>query len=514
MRCAAAFFLVLAACSGDPTAPGEASEQLTPDLRPDGPLQGVVLVSEAKPDGSFSDPQLAFTTDDTEVTAIVTLGSEVEEASKLTIEWSSWSSFDKREPLFSHEIAVGPGGHAFSQGVSAKGLAPGVYETVATLGEREVRTPWVVNEAAGSASAGGAGGAGGALALFSPLAQAYSSEDWETPSAGDSGWYEPEETPQEPAPPGPCQLTSVNAGFVPMAGSNGSVGWIGECSDATLSATVSGPPVEVAGQVTAFPGQGFARAQTQACDLPGGSDLPGTVVKWTGDVGEGGTASDSITLPDFGETLQAVIQAPDNTPTRVDPGYRIVLRGMAIVVPPALGVEKLDVAVGDQVLNSVGNASETAQPEPCDPGRLGAVNRTSYTVPESPPPIIDVCAKARGFDGTEAESCIQFYTGEVWEGTFTYDFSGPTLTCSSTYSVKFGVQEGEVSGEITMETNSCPGAAPRSSLTGTRTDDAFTLKAFSPGDFSVPITDGNRASATFSSTPEEIRVFEVRCVNC
>src|SRR5688572_17777696 len=135
---AAVLLLALAACSGDSSEPKSSGAVLTPELAADGPLHGIVMVASAKADGSYSDPQLAFTTDDTEVTAILPFGDAVETGAALTVHWYSWSSFDKREELFSHEIAVGPGGHAFSQGVSAKGLAPGVYETVAKLGEREV----------------------------------------------------------------------------------------------------------------------------------------------------------------------------------------------------------------------------------------------------------------------------------------------------------------------------------------------------------------------------------------
>ncbi len=502
-----AMLFALAACSGDTAKERSSGPVLTPQLGADGPLHGIVMVASSRADGTYGDPQLAFTTDDTEVTAIVPFGDEAESGGALTIHWYSWSSFDKREELFSHEMEVGPVGHAFSQGVSAKGLAPGVYETVAKLGEREVRIPWVVRESTGPGSAS-AGRAGGALALFSPIAQPYSSEDWETPSPGTSGWYEPEAPPQEPAPPGPCQLVSVNAGFTPMAGSNGNLGWIGECSDATLSATVSGPPVEVAGQETAFPGQGFVRAQTQACDLPGGSDLPGTVVKWIGDVGEGGTGSDSLALPDFGKTLEAVIQAADNTPTRVQSGYRFILRGMAIVVPPALGVEKLDVTVGGQVIDSVGNVSGTAQPEPCDPGRLGAITNTSYTVPQSPPPIIDICAKARGFDGTEAESCIQFYTGGAWKGPVTGE--GTVPGCSpSTVPVTGDLQivvggDGTVTGSVTEVRGafSCGGTEvpvdeQTYTITGRKTAEAFELDVSGTA-VTLPIV-GTQATVTFDN---------------
>jgi hypothetical protein len=114
------------------------------------------------------------------------------------------------------------------------------------------------------------------------------------------------------------------------------------------------------------------------------------------------------------------------------------------------------------------------------------------------------------------ECLVPAEEGEVWEGTFTYDFSGPTLTCSADYSVTLEVAEGEVSGDITLEESSCPGASSGGPVTGTKTDDAFSLEAVSlgAGEFEVPITGGNRASATFSSTPEEIRRFDVRCVSC
>lgn len=478
-------------------------------LQPDGPLRGLAIVAEASSDGSFSDPQLAFTTDDTQVTAVVGLGDDIQEGSTLTIVWYRLVGVDGRERLFSHEIAVGPGGQAFSQGVAEGGLAPGLYETVATLGERQVRTPWVVRIGTDAASPGGAAGA---FALLSPsgLAQA-GDEDWNVPESGDSGWYDPETTPASPPPPGPCEVDQVFTGFNPLTTVDASVSWVGRCSHMALAATVSGPPQEIASREIGEGSLAFLPAEAEVCELPGGSDLPGTVVRWSATGSEGASGSSSFTLPDFGETLEAIAQSVPEAPTRVEAGDRIVLRGMAMVMPPALGIEELSLYAGDELINKVGNASGTDAPQPCDFGRYGAVNRTSYTVPEGPPPVIEICAEAIGFDGTESRNCIEFYTGEVWKGTTTIDNRG---VCTAHWNVTLRVDDGEVSGDIEVVSDSCGGAIS-GDVTGTKTEQSFTLMGPVSGPtVTIPITGGNRAHTLLHPHPITDETWDLECESC
>jgi len=101
---------------------------------------------------------------------------------------------------------------------------------------------------------------------------------------------------------------------------------------------------------------------------------------------------------------------------------------------------------------------------------------------------------------------------ELWEGSFTYDFSGPSLTCHTRYSVRFAVRDNQVSGETTVVTGSCPGTKPSDPITGTKHGSTMTLSFFG-GSEDMAIAGDNRIYATFSSTPEEHRVLDVRCTN-
>jgi hypothetical protein len=263
------------------------------------------------------------------------------------------------------------------------------------------------------------------------------------------------------------------------------------------------------------------------CAHPGGSDLPGTEAMFTASLFEG-ESGEPVSL----EQILAVL-GPDETPpsvtinsdppnkSQVEPGDEIVLDATALEHGFAdwqegLNSFKLIAKPGGPVGDE--QRSEAGSPQPCGRKQWNLATQATYHVPDGAPPIIKICGEALDFAGnfSDPEACNEYYTGEVWEGTFTYDYSGPTLTCYADYSVTFGVSEGEVAGDITLGSSSCPGATAGGRLTGTKTDTAFAFEASSmgSGEFAVPITNGTTASATFSSVPEEIRVFDVRCVSC
>ena len=531
LRPALSLAIVLAACSGGASAPpggatgsGTGVDASTPMVQADGPLRGLVLTEELAKDGSATAPRLSFTTEDQRVTALVGLGSDVGTGSTLRVAWYRLTEIDGREELFTHEIPVGPGGSAFSEGLAAGGLAPGVYLTVATLGEREVRMPWVVRIAESGSARDQSGGVSGAAQ------PATGDEDWNVPDGGDSGWNEPSGPDEPPPPPGPCEVLRVFAGFEPFADVSASASWQGTCSSMTLAATVSGPALPIASVSEIDPARlPFLAGAAGLCDLPGGSDLPGTVVHLTATWSEGATGTAYFTVPDFGETLEALVQSIPDPGVRVEPGQRIRLRGMAVVMPAALGVEKVSLRAGDQLIDEVGNASETSSPEPCDFGRLGAVDRTSFTVPQNPPAVLEICADARGFDGTKASHCIEFYTGEVWQGEVTGDAvqaqcSPPSVPLSGEIRLVVA-PDGTVSGTVTERRDgfTCAGTPVPAfegnyTVTGTKTATAFELTATGTGSRTVTVPiDGDRATVTIDEVNEGYGatvVYTLRCVTC
>jgi hypothetical protein len=511
--------LVAGACSSA-GSPGEEAASGSPDgtatmdedapfRLSDGALLGAMLTTDPVEDASAR-PGLVFTTDDTEVAAIVSLGEEVEEGSTVSFTWSSLSGIDEREALFTHDVQVGPGGEAVSVGVAEDGLAPGRYEVAVELGEASVLLPFRV-EVAGGGSA--------------TASSAEAMEDWEVPSPGESSWYEPTPT-APPPPPGPCEIAGLTTSFDPMRTAEASATWIGECSTMALEAAVSGPPTAIASLATIPAGTpAWIHGAIDLCELPGGSDLPGAVVRWTATGSEGARASATYTVPDLGDTLMAELASvPD--PGHVEPGQRIALRGMAMVMPTALGVRELTLSVNGQELERVGNVSETSSPEPCDDGRYGAVTYTHHDVPQDAPALIEICAHATGFDGTEAEHCVSFSTGQTWTGTVHATSRGSACEGVEDGTVTLTVAGTDVTGGFDASGSyTCdPGIETPTSgsvrLSGVLDEEGFSLSVDATDGFlassvvclveeafEIPVT-GDTASASFHTTAPSGDVYD------
>jgi hypothetical protein len=260
------------------------------------------------------------------------------------------------------------------------------------------------------------------------------------------------------------------------------------------------------------------------CLLPGGSDLPGTVVRIeaTGSA----TARQNYVVEDHGEGLIAGVESIPGEGAKVAPGDRIKLHALALLVPPAQGIKVLYVDDGNDLIESVGNASGAREPVSCDLGRYVAELSAEYEVPADPPPVIEICAHAEGFDRVRAEGCIEFYTGVVWEGLITgrQNQAGCSPASSEvTGDLRIVVgNDGTVTGSATVRSGafSCGGSEVPAfeqayRVTGRKTAAAFELKA--GGDsLTLPIS-GTHASTTsmhgsggFSATV----TYTLGCVSC
>ncbi len=403
--------------TGGKTGSGPVVDEAKPRLHPDGPLRGLILATALEADGSITEPRLGFTTGDTKATAVIGLGPDVPEDARIVVAWYRLTAVEGgRNHLFSHEIDVGPGGLAYSEGVAGSGLAPGLYETVATLGEHQVRAPWgaqtrqrAADQNRTTASVGLVVQTGSTLA------------DWEMPGPGEAGYVGTGDLPPTPAgpPPDTCTINDVGASVSPMTELLAEATWLGPCSDLTLTAAVSGPPTTLASDtVQPDPARpwGTVYGQANLCvGFPGGSDLPGTIVSL--DVSGSGSATGSYALPDFGPFLQAGVESIPEGGSKVAPGDRIKLHALGFLLPPALGIKVLYVDDGNDLIESVGNIAGVDEPISCELRRLLAQLITEYEVPADPPPFVEICATAEGFDGTESRGCISFPT----EGPFRLD---------------------------------------------------------------------------------------------
>lgn len=454
----------LTACAGSEEAArkdqsdSSSVDESKPRLQSDGPLRGVVLAKGVNKQGSIVGPRLAFTTRDKQATAVIGLGRDAPKAT-LTVAWYRLVGAGGRQHLFSHKIRVGPGALAFSQGVAKGGLAPGLYETVATLGERQVRTPWLVRRR-GSAALVSAPAADGASPELISSRSAQGTPSWDLPSPGESGVRGEDGLPLPDGERDTCEVQSLDAGWTPYTDLDVAAFWLGPCSMLTLSAGVTGALVPLGSEGP--PLTGPVTGQADLCGLPGGSDLPGTVIRIeaTGSA----IARQSYVLEDHGETLTAGVEAIPAEGSNVAAGERIKLHALALVAPPAQGIKVLYVDDGNDLIESVGNVSGSTEPVSCDPRRYLAELFAEYQVPADPPPVIEICANAEGFDDVRARDCIEFYTGERWEGTLNADTSrayhgGGTCTDSWEGELSFVVDDKgaiEGDGRATLEDVSCP----------------------------------------------------------
>jgi hypothetical protein len=489
--------------------------------------------------GLALEPQLLFSTEDTSAVAVVVVGDDAPAEGSLSVAWYLLTGVDDREPLFTHEIAVGQGGRAFSEGVAPDGLAPGLYEVVATLEGFQVRTPWVVREP-GERSDVAARSVAGALAQ--------EAEPWETPSAGDSYWWNDGVPPVEPSPPppGPCEISEIVGGFDPMTEVTEAVYWRGTCSTMALSASVAGEPVTLASGPVDPEISAIRSGNTDICALDGGSDMPGTVVHFVATGSEGATMSTDYTLPDNGRGLVVDVETQPEDGGRVEPGQTVDVRGLAMLMPPALGISEIALLVNDEPIAGDGNSSGTEEPTPCDTGRYSADVRTSYTVPESPPPVIEVCALVIGFDGTRARDCARLFTRAIWTGTMDLRLAKDYLAeqsglkrqaCEGSWRVAltFAVADDRtISGTAEARLTGGPnctfdipgsGRSAEFSISGAATDEAFELRFAltemePPGDYVgllgamdlpyvVPLVTPTHAEATIPISTTEAGPFPV-----
>lgn len=457
--------------------------------------------------GSVVGPRLAFTTRDKQATAVIRLGKDAPEGT-LTVAWYRLAGAGRREHLFSHRIRVGPGALAFSQGVAKGGLAPGLYETVASLDERQVRTPWIVRRRGSAQMVSAPSGDSAPSVLISSRPQQAATPSWDLPSAGETGVWDENGWPlPDGGPRDTCEVASLDPGWSPLTDLNVSAFWLGPCSTLTLSAAVTGTPIPLATEGPPLTGPLFGQADL--CGLPGGSDLPGTVIRIeaTGSA----TARQNYVLEDHGESLMAGVESIPDAGTKVAPGDRIKLHALALVLPPAQGIKVLYVDDGNDLIESVGNVSGSSEPVSCDPRRYAAQLFAEYEVPADAPPVIEICAYAEGFDGVRAQGCIEFYTGEVWEGTTTIDNKG---LCIAHWTMRLAVDaEGAVTGRVEVESDSCGGAIS-GDLTGTKTEQNFTLAGPAGPSVTIPIIGGNRVHTTLHPHPITDEIWDLECKTC
>lgn len=480
-----ALVLVCAACGGGESGTAdESGGEAAAVFERDGPLSAV-LITDAQVEGRRSSvvPRIALTSADTSVYGVVMLADDAPEGSTVTFAWYRVSGGSRKE-LFTHDIPTPRGGGGVvSEGVAPEGLAPGIYETVATLGEHRVRSPWFVTATpVRSLSATGQGAAAGS-----------EPEAGETDSWGDED-VDPIWGPDEP--PGPCSLVSLDA-FAFFVYLTAELDWAGTCETVSLAAAATGAPRTFDSVQDPDTTTGSLQIEELFCLVPGGSDLPGTVFRVVGSATGVPPKEFRLTLPDLREEFTVQYDSVPAVGARVRPGDVIRFNAVAARLGPALGIKVLYLDDGATLIESTGNIARTTAYVPCRPGQHGAVLREArYRVPDNPPPLVEICAYSEGFDGEKRQHCGSFPTGETefWEGTWDGGFHVPPPCTPPIWeadgTVSFTVAEdGTLSGEakVTNEPGTCGGpggpgpAAAGGTFTGMRTEDGFELHVLFPG---------------------------------
>lgn len=470
----------------------------------DGPLAGIRMTAGIDARGKPRRAGVVFAPSELAVTAVVPL-RDVPSGSTLEVTWYRVDGPGAERKLFTHAIRVEPFRRAFSVGVAKGSLAAGDYLVTASLGEYEVFTSWKVSGAAATTG--------------------------EPPAPGDSGLVDPD--PWGPGRISGCSGLLVNGEYIVVIVEAQAMGMGDDCGPITLSASIKGPPVVVG------KGPNLAQADFIPCELPGGTDAPGTVINLTGvrDQRPNEPERRPLELVDANEEGPFINLLPTpESGSRVKPGQEIKFEVWVVEYAPAPGIRAVKVfASGKQLLEETYDKAP-----PCDQSGNYKFLRGSYVVPENPPPLIELRAEATDFAGRTKFEVARFPTGEIWEGTITakITMASSFQACIGTYKANLTLSVaagGKVSGQcliVEAPPNSCGGGSTyaivgsKSPISGVLSDSTFT---FSNAPFAQPVPapaviprtgDRARGSATaeFNVGPDQkitsVLEFDLRCKTC
>jgi hypothetical protein len=131
-----------------------------------------------------------------------------------------------------------------------------------------------------------------------------------------------------------------------------------------------------------------------------------------------------------------------STPARgskVMPGDPIVLTVTATEKrsggPWQMGVERIQVIGPEGLVDS--KDYQEYRGKACDAKSWEQTFEVTYTVPENPPPQIELCAIGEDFAGNTQSRCGTFYTVNVWEGTLHSESTvGGILNCTEIWDMQ------------------------------------------------------------------------------
>jgi len=205
------------------------------------------------------------------------------------------------------------------------------------------------------------------------------------------------------------------------------------------------------------------------CSLPGGSDLPGAVLRTLVDVQKPAHFNVTARFILLDDKAPPVLSGGSTPPhgTKVRPGEVIKVHITATEPTnrgPQEGIQDIQLLGPEGLVDS---AQYGNHPTACDLSRLTKTFTTTYTVPNNPPPVIHLTAVAHDFVNNESATLsADFPTGDAWTGTMhvvihsTHPNLCPaTIVLDSTIALVVGAR-GAVQGtrsQVLNETTCGPG---------------------------------------------------------
>lgn len=393
-----------------------------------GPIIGMIPGASLDKNGALVDPKFTFDPTEPQITVVVQVGKV--SGSPLTITWYQETEGGDQK-LFAHDVEVAAYDQAYSIGKNPGTLASGTYKVIAALEGQTEETEFDVSPQKASSRPDAA-----PVSFHQDATPPTPARQGAPPVSGGSGTIPQSESvslyPSHTTSTSLCSDLLPNGLYNAYGADVVDVFYRGQCPHAPqgtlygvyVSATVNGP-AKVIGTYVADPNASLGDYYIDPCTLSGGSDLPGTKMLVTSSAQDSaGKEVDSsqatYTLADDTLAPRVLLSPPNGT--RVNPGQKINITVTAQEKrkngPWQSGVKVIHVSEtqvnGRNEFFTWNNPS--ALPKACNAKTWDHTEHTTYTVPQKPPPFIEICASADDWFNSGAETCYQYPTGHTWKG--------------------------------------------------------------------------------------------------
>jgi len=389
-----------------------------------GPIIGMAAGSSVDQQGQVVDPQFTFDPSQPQIAVAVQVG-KLDNPAPLTITWYQVTD-QGNQKLFSDTVQVSANEQAYSIGTSPGLLAPGSYTVTATLNGQTEDTDFDVSPQKASLS-------GAVPASTQQGAPPVSGGSGTTPQSAATGFYKPA---------GPCTDIKPSGGGYSVSqeeDQQAEIGVRGECPEPessgylytiTVSATVNGA-LQKLGDYTPDPEGVLTSFYSNPCNLPGGSDLPGTKIMVTSALSLQAdqpiaTIPATFTLgdDDLAPRIKSPLQTSIPPGSKVKPGDKITITATAQEkrlgpAPWQTGVKDIQFTANGDVIDDPNNpwVNPSKLPQACDKKTWEHTAQLTYTVPKDASGLINLCAFAEDYNQAGSDTCATFHTGNHWIGT-------------------------------------------------------------------------------------------------